>query len=94
MLGNDMQNMHFGNKLMVKISFPAFIYRVAGVCLFSWNHPRLVHLTVMSTSIKYLRSATSALLSCPPDESKPPKMLASGPIYGCNMAPTGSSRYC
>lgn len=67
-LGNDMQNLHFRSKLMVKIYFPSITTRrfgVAGVRLFIRNHPVRVELTVMSTSIKYLRSATSAPLSLP-----------------------------
>lgn len=71
--------------------FHTWQFRLARVHLFSWNHPRLLQVTVMSTSIKYLKSATSALLSCPPDESK---MLTSWPIYGYNMAPMAPSWYC
>lgn len=83
-----MQNAHCGGKVMDKIYF-LVSYMPIWSCwseLLGWNHLRLAELTVMSTSIRNLRSAPSALLSYPPDESKSPKTLASGPIYGYNMA--------
>ena len=62
--------------------------------LFGVKHLWFVELTVMSTSIRDLRSAPSAILSYVADESKSPKTLATGPIYVYNMASSGSNQYC
>lgn len=97
LMGNDMQNAHCGGKVMDKIYFLVSympIWSCWSESVRAWNYPWLVELTVMSTSIRNLRSAPSALLSYPPDESKSPKTLASGPIYGYIMASSGSNQYC
>lgn len=97
MLGNHMQNISFRNKLMVRIYTPPRFHTER-----CWSV--LVQLETSEADradsnehinkIPEVRHLSPPLPSCPPDQSKPPKMLASGPIYGGDMAPTGSGPHC
>ena len=84
-----MQTAHRRAKVMDKIYFLVSympIWRCWSELV--WLEPSTVELTVMSTSIRNLKSAPSALLSRPPDESKPPCRL---PLLG-QFIPCGAGK--